>query len=297
MDMKKAQSKTWLAPRLAALALLTVGLLGGAAAAPASALAPAEAREATGSFNPAGDLLNPAGGYVALGDSFTAGQGAPPYTPGPCLRSRYASYPALVSVLSPYRLVANRACTAATVEDVRGQLAGLSPATRASTRLVTMTVGGIDAGSNDILAACAPDLAAPICNETIQASTERLAVLGPQLAHLYSTVAASLPAARVVVMNYPLIFEPGLLPLGDQFNASTALLNAVIEGAVAATGNPRITLTDVTQEFAGHGIGSPVPYIAFDPAHPTAPPNFHPNALGNSLGYARALANDGVLRW
>ncbi len=51
----------------------------------------------------------------------------------------------------------------------------------------------------------------------------------------------------------------------------------------------------MTQEFAGHGIGSAVPYIAFNPLDLASPANFHPNALGNALGYTRALVNDGVL--
>ena len=59
---------------------------------------------------------------------------------------------------------------------------------------------------------------------------------------------------------------------------------------------PRIRFVDASQEFAAHGVGSRVPYFAFDPLNPFASANFHPNALGNSLGYARALVNDGLLR-
>ena len=51
----------------------------------------------------------------------------------------------------------------------------------------------------------------------------------------------------------------------------------------------------MTQEFANHGIGASIPYISFDPTNPSAPANLHPNALGNSLGYFRALLNDRVL--
>lgn len=52
---------------------------------------------------------------------------------------------------------------------------------------------------------------------------------------------------------------------------------------------------DVAQEFTNHGIGARLPFIAYDPANPLAKQNFHPNALGNSLGYVRALLHDGVL--
>jgi hypothetical protein len=56
-----------------------------------------------------------------------------------------------------------------------------------------------------------------------------------------------------------------------------------------------VRFVDVGQEFAGHGIGSAVPYIAFDPANLLAPANFHPNAAGNAFGYHRALVNDRIL--
>lgn len=270
--------------RLSALSLVIIGLVAGSAAAPASALAPTEIRHV--------DLVTDVGGeYVALGDSFTGGQGVPPYEPGPCLRSAYGSYPQIAAAISPYRLVENKACTGATIDDVLGQLSGVSP----STDLVTLTIGGVDAGSNVILAACAPDPAAPACAQAIEASISGVGALTPRLAGLYATIAAQLPEARVVVMNYPRIFAPGLVPLGDLYNSGTDALNAVIQAAVAATANPRITFTDVTQEFEGHGIGSPVPYIYFNPANPADPANFHPNALGNALGYTQALVNDGVL--
>lgn len=282
--MKNAQFRMRPASRVGALAFVTFALVAGVAAAPAGALAPADTTRLA-------SVLNPAGDYVALGDSFTAGQGAPPYEPGPCLRSRYAGYPTVAAAISPYGLVANKACSGASIADALAQLSGVSP----STDLVTITIGGIDAGSNAVLAACAPDPTSPVCAAAIEASAGGLAALGPRLAELYATIAATLPEARVVAMNYPLMFKPGLLPAADAYNSSTAALNAVIQGAVAATGNPRITYTDVTQEFAGHGIGSRVPYIAFNPLNLASPANFHPNALGNALGYARALVNDGVL--
>ncbi len=282
--MKNAQLRIRRATRLSALALVTLGLVVGAATAPASALSTADSPHLD-------SILNPAGDYVALGDSFTGGQGAPPYEPGPCLRSAYASYPDIVAAISPYRLVENKACTGASIDDVFAQLSGVSPATD----LVTLTVGGIDAGSNEVLGACAPDPTSPVCAQAIEASITGIPALAPRLTSLYSTIAATLPEARVVVMNYPLIFEPGLAPTTDLYNSATQALNEVIRVAVAAAGDPRITYTDVTQEFAGHGIGSPVPYIAFNPLDLASPANFHPNPLGNALGYARALVNDGVL--
>ncbi|MBG6239069.1 lysophospholipase L1-like esterase [Mycetocola sp. CAN_C7] len=282
--------------RLGALSLLTFGLVVGSAVAPATAVqaVPAgsvfSASAIVGSAS-SGASLRSAGSYVALGDSFTSGQGAPPYSNEACKRSTYKSYPVIASVISPYRLSANKACSGASIAAVAGQLAGVSP----STALVTITVGGIDAGSNQVLAACT-DPTSALCAATVAASSATIASLGPSLVAAYATVAATLPYARIAVLGYPRLFHPGVAPLGDLVNAGTDALNAVIKGSVSATGNARIGFVDVSQEFAGHGIGSSVPYISFNPANPLAAANFHPNVLGNGLGYARALANDGVLR-
>lgn len=284
MMINAAQERRRLVARLAVLCLATAGLVGGAAVSPAGALAPAELRHVTAP-------VNPGGSYVALGDSYTSGQGAPPYLPGPCLRSKYTSFPAVTSVLSRYRLVANKACSEAGIADVLTQLSGVS----ASTNLVTITIGAIDSGTADVVNTCIGDVAAPICNETVQVNTARLAVLEPRLVGLYQAVAARLPEARIVVLNYPLIFTSLEVSGAAQVNASIALLNAVITESVEAAGNPRITLTDVTQEFTGHGIGSRIPYISLSPRDPASQANYYPNALGNSLGYVRALANDGVI--
>ncbi|GAA1527733.1 SGNH family lipase [Agromyces terreus] len=277
--------------------LISTALVAGFAAAPAAALPAATAPAATapGATSSAATGWSPpaARAYVALGDSFTAGQGAPPYRSNDCKQSRYTSYPTVAAVFSLYRLTENRACSGATVADAMAQLTGVS----AQTKLVTLTVGGIDAGSNDVLAACGlnPDPNAEPCKTALAASAAKLAALGPQLVGLYSTIAATLPNAKVVVLNYPRLFNPGVAPLGDLVNTASDGLNAVIAGAVAATGNPRVSLVDVTQEFSGHGIGAKLPYISFDPGNVLAPANFHPNALGNAFGYARALANDRVL--
>lgn len=272
--------------RLGALSLLTVALVAGAITTPA--LAQASAGSA-GTVTAAS-----ARGYVALGDSFTSGQGAPPYVVDgtACLRSKRTSYPVFAALVSPYRLTSNNACSGATTTDVVGQLAGVS----SSTAVVTLTVGGIDAGSNLVLAACAPDPASTICSGAINNSLAQLSLLAPKLVGTYTAVATALPQSKIAVLSYPRQFKPGFSPVGDVLNGATDALNTVIAGSVAAMASPRIRFVDASQEFAGHGIGSRLPYFAFDPLNPFALANFHPNALGNSLGYARALVNDGILR-
>ncbi|WP_166805522.1 SGNH/GDSL hydrolase family protein [Cryobacterium sp. Hb1] len=272
-------------PRIGAVALVTSALLAGAVSA--SALAQNDTARS-------GPTAASAVGYVALGDSFTSGQGAPPYVfdGTACLRSKRASYPIFSALVSSYKLSSNNACSGAATTDVPGQLLGVS----ARTALVTLTVGGIDAGSNVVLAACAPDPASPVCAGAISNSVTQLRLLTPKLVETYALVAATLPQAKIAVLSYPRQFKPGFSALGDVLNGATDALNLVIKGSVGATGTARIRFVDASQEFAGHGIGSRVPYFAFDALNPFAPANFHPNAFGNSLGYARALVNDGLLR-
>lgn len=274
--------------RLGAISLLTAALIAGGATAPALA------QSAARSNDPVSPAATATLGYVALGDSFTAGQGAPPYVNDgtACFRSKRLGYPTMSAVISGYRLVANKACSGASTADVPAQLLGVDPATA----LVTLTVGGIDAGSNMVLAACAPDPASPVCAGAINTSVAQLGVLAPKLVATYGVVATTLPNATVAVLSYPRQFKPGFSPLGDLVNTATDALNAVIAGSVAAMATPRIRFVDASQEFAGHGIGARVPYFAFAPLNPLATANFHPNALGNGLGYTRALVNDGLLR-
>ena len=171
------------------------------------------------------------------------------------------------------------------------QLAGVSP----STKLVT-THGG---GDRRRFERRARRLCARIRRRNsrcrVAASTAKLQALGPQLVGLYSTIAATLPEARVVVLNYPKLFNPGVAPLGDLVNTATDALNAVIQvpsRRPATPDHPRRCDAGVRRPRHRRRL----PYIAFDQANLLAPANFHPNALGNALGYTRALANDGVLR-
>ncbi|KGJ79800.1 hypothetical protein GY21_03880 [Cryobacterium roopkundense] len=269
---------------LAATAALLAALILGGTAAPALA-------QDTDSGGSVSTGQGAGRAYVALGDSFTGGQGAPPYQLGPCLRSKFASYPAIAAAASAYRLVSNNACSGASLADVPGQLLGIS----GSTKLITITVGGIDAGSNEVFAACALDPGSTGCQAAVILSIARLAALAPQLAATYAGIAAAVPGAKIVVLNYPRLFQPGILALGDIVNSGTDRLNAVIRDAVVSVGLARVSLVDVAQEFTNHGIGARLPFIAYDPANPLAKQNFHPNALGNSLGYVRALLHDGVL--
>lgn len=283
--MRNSRNRLRFLSRFGALSLASVALVAGISAAPAAA---APANVSAAAVRPAPQLE-----FVALGDSFTSGQGAPPYSGTACLTSQTKSYPAVSSLRSSYRLSANKACSGAGIAQIPAQLGGYSE----TTKLVTITVGGIDAGSTAVLQACSVDLGVA-CGAAVQTSLQTLGspAFAYSLAQTYAYIAASRPNAQVAVLGYARLFERNpAAPVTGLVNDGTDALNAVIAGTVAAMGHPRVRFVDVSGEFDGHGIGSAVPYIAFDPANLLAPANFHPNAAGNAFGYHRALVNDRIL--
>jgi lysophospholipase L1-like esterase len=226
--------------------------------------------------------------YVALGDSYAAGIGAPPYvsSSGDCLQSN-DGYPELLDSEKKIHLQANATCPGATTSTVAGtQLSALTP----GVELVTLTVGGNDLGFADLFETCStPGQEAQCLIAITNAVTdEQLTDLYRDLTLLYGKVAKKAPNALIVVTGYPYLFEPDRNnPIITAFNAATAALNTTIETAVKATHNDNIIYVDVTEQFEGHGIGSDDPFIN----GPTArfPEAFHPNAAGYRA-YAKAIS-------
>ncbi|WP_461164689.1 SGNH/GDSL hydrolase family protein [Arthrobacter sp. R4-81] len=232
--------------------------------------------------------------YVALGDSYAAGQGAEPYLDS-CLRSA-SSYPALADASKWVRLVENAACEGASSDDVvADQLKRLSP----DTDVVTLTVGGNNLDLPGLVLACSTsELACATALAQRQALLAQ-AVLDPASSPLVADLTATIdaiqakaPNATIYVTGYPLLFDPAFSDpaLAFAVNSLTVMLNTVIETVAEAKG---ATYVDVTGAFAGHGIGSGDPWFNFDPTNPFDPENLHPNAAGY-VAYYTAIANAGA---
>jgi lysophospholipase L1-like esterase len=236
------------------------------------------------------------GQYVALGDSFGAGQGAS--APGDylnkCLQSPNG-YPALLDAENQIHLRANAACTGATTSDVAAeQLSAL----KQGTRLVTLTVGAADLGLSEVLAACTA-VPPTECQTAITSAVALLSVscggrseeLLNRLTDLYAEVAEAAPNALIAVTGYPFLFElvdPNLA-LKTQINKATAALNCTIQKAVAEAeaAGVNIVYVDVTAAFDHHGIGgSEEPFINPPEAGTNA---FHPTPAGYAA-YAAAIS-------
>jgi lysophospholipase L1-like esterase len=237
--------------------------------------------------------------YVALGDSYAAGQGGGGDTAMNCQRSPNG-YPNLLDSKMRIDLLANLACTGATTSEVSGvQLPQLSELNEEKDiGLVTLTVGAADLGLSAVLTSCTA--VPPVnCQAAIAQAVGQLAGLRDRLIELYAAVADEAPNALIVVTGYPYLFglpTPGCDQTVDvicAINNATTALNVTIQQAVEAQPDRvNIVYVDVTAAFAGHGIGSEEPFIHDrltddDPPRPD-PDAFHPNAAGYRA-YAKAI--------
>ena len=236
--------------------------------------------------------------YIALGDSYAAGQGAGPYLDA-CYRSDNA-YSELADGDKAIQLVVNAACSGKTTWDVvNTQLDGLNK----STELVTITAGGNNLGFGEIITSCGAALADPAAVPACGAATSTAAAmigsgqLSRDVATMIQSVKAAAPNARIVVTGYPYLYDPVAPnpadPLSLFIYQATLLadgLDASIGAAAAATGAEYV---DVRAAFAGHGVNSADPWINLDLANPGSPDNFHPNARGYEAYFA-ALSSSGA---
>ena len=178
-----------------------------------------------------------AGRYVALGDSYSAGEGLRPFqpgSPGGCDRSPYA-YPLLLKLGDDMR-VDFRACSGAVTSDIDLGITGgfaaqvdLEP--QPDVTLVTITVGGNDVVFSDVVKACftfddcisakfkpraekpsRPKVKYPPAQAFKTWAPPAIDMLTANLDRVYGRVKAIYPSARVVVIGYPYLFPDGDAP-------------------------------------------------------------------------------------
>ncbi|GAA3336369.1 SGNH family lipase [Amorphoplanes nipponensis] len=227
--------------------------------------------------------------YVALGDSYSSGVGAPGQT-GLCLRSANG-YPGLWNAANDPKSYRSVACGGATTGSLRSTQ--LWPLT-SGTDLVTLTIGGNDVGFASTVISCtlSSDSA---CAATVASAMEVLRTeLPAKLDATYADIRRKAPNARVVVLGYPILFDVttaycgvgGMsIPKRKAINTGAVELNKLTAARAGAAG---FTWSDVTDEFAGHGICGPSPWLNGLTAIP--PTNsFHPNATGYRSGYLVGL--------
>jgi lysophospholipase L1-like esterase len=264
----------------------------------------------------AAGVVVPGGTFVALGDSYAAGNlipASPAGAPAGCLRSTRNYAGDVQAVIRAGRYV-DVACSDATTADMtrpqqtvagtnRPQFDALSP----RDSLVTITIGGNDVGFRSILLECvALSVTSPSghpCKRHFTAGgTDRLAAAvraaAPKIAAVLRGIHHRAPRARVLLAGYPdLLPDTGTgcwpaVPLahGDvpYLRATEKALNRALARAAAANG---ATFVDTYRATIGHdacqrpGARWVEGLVPASPAYP-----FHPNRRGQQAMARPVLA-------
>lgn len=263
-------SKVRLAVSLTSIALLGAGL----------AVAPGSPASAAGEP------------YVALGDSYSSGVGTRSYINdgSECMRSTLA-YPSLVAAAKSYSLNL-RACSGAVVADVtNSQLSALS----SSTRYVTISVGGNDAGFVDVITECALPAWASDCAGAVAGAQNYIRnTLPASLGTLYSRIRSAAPSAKVVVVGYPKLF------MGEDCNALTwfspqdeallndtaVLLNNTTASRASAAG---FSYVNPISRFTGHAVCDDPEWV--NGLSNPIEESYHANTAGHRDGYTPLVSS------
>jgi lysophospholipase L1-like esterase len=229
--------------------------------------------------------------YVALGDSYASGVGTRSYiaSSGSCQRSTKA-YP----YVDATRIGANLtfvACSGARVADVTAnQLSSVT----GSANLVSVQVGGNDAGFSSVITECAKPSWLGDCTGAINNAQSIINnTLPGRLNGLYGTIKSNAPSARVVVVGYPRLFNGTDCNAGTFFsptemtrlNQTADLLNSKVAASASAAG---FTFVNPTPAFIGHAVcGSPEWINGL--SNPVSE-SYHPNVTGQA-SYANLVGS------
>ncbi|MDQ0379351.1 SGNH/GDSL hydrolase family protein [Amycolatopsis thermophila] len=225
--------------------------------------------------------------YVALGDSYSSGVGAGSYLDSSSCKRSSNAYPVLYSGQTAASLNF-QACSGAKTSDVRNnQLSALSR----ETDLVTISVGGNDAGFAGVMQDCilggdsgcktAIDNAKAFVNGTLPGLLE----------NTYDEIRSRAPKATVIALGYPHFYKIGgscSVGLSDTsrgyINGGADALDSVIQKKASEAG---FAFADVRPAFTGHEICSGDAWL-----HSVTYPideSYHPTATGQAQGYYPSL--------
>jgi lysophospholipase L1-like esterase len=249
---------------------------------------------------------------LALGDSFSAGEGAGSYDPSTnnpgrntCHRSRLA-WPTRVADKLGLVALPSLACSGAVVREVTDggrrheperQISQISRISH-DPDVITITIGGNDLGFASVLEACVfGNCRRHYSKPSGDILEHRITALASELPGAYARIRRAAPNARLVVMGYPRLFADGDLgragncaAFGRITTAETNYLNALVRKTdIAIAGAAEIAgadFIDVTDAFDGQELRCSGPsYMNRLKIVPRRlfKASFHPNARG----YAR----------
>jgi lysophospholipase L1-like esterase len=222
--------------------------------------------------------------YVALGDSYSSGVGTRTFFEQTCKRSLFA-YPELIAQQRPNTSLVFPACSGAKTGDVLSRQVG---SLTASTAIVTITIGGNDAGFSEVITQCA--LPWPFsCSSNINNAQSYIRNTLPGLLNnVYAAIRSHSPSARVLVLGYPRLFMGVDCNAGTFFsteemtrlNETADLLRNVTRERAQAAGD---TFIDAIPSFTGHAICSSSEWL--NGLSNPVEESYHPNRSGHASGY------------
>jgi lysophospholipase L1-like esterase len=260
---------------------------------------------------------NAAGVYVALGDSYTSAPLVPNQHGEPidCGRSDH-NYPSLVAAALAADTFVDVSCGSAQTKHMTEPqpdlpLGGTNPpqfnGLRADATLVTVGIGGNDAGLVGVAEKCAQlgatdpmgtscrDYWAPGGNDQVAARIEETK---PKIAAVLQGIHQRAPQARVAIVGYPDVLPKNgescwpMVPLSPDdiryIDELIVRINAMIAGQAAAND---ADFVDTYRDSGGHDVCKLPPNRWFEGLVPTEPAYpLHPNAKGEASMARSALA-------
>ena len=238
--------------------------------------------------------------YAALGDSYSSGEGVPPFINGTdvasgdqCHRSTRAYAERLRGTRGFPSILVRAACSGATIANFypgqgqRGETQGELSALGRYDSLVTLTAGGNDVKFSTIIKSC---VVLSACYLGLDTPTRLLIshTVG-RLKDLYRRILSGASNAQVYVLGYPDFFSPHPSLLCNGIDVVEArwmtkmegLLNSGIQSTISNLRIPRLHFVDTATAFAGGELCSsktPVYMNGIISAHTVY--SFHPTAAG-----------------
>lgn len=203
--------------------------------------------------------------YVALGDSYSAGNGANSTNlDKDCNRNTFA-YPYLAAQQRPNTELHFVACSGAKTDDViKDQVKALD----ASTKLVSITIGGNDIGFSNLMLNCTLEWS-PNCKSAVEESRNKIHnELPGKLDNAYKAIKSGAPnATQVAVLGYPRLVGDNLsCPAAGGINKEEAGwlnglvddLDKVVDDRASAAG---FHYQSSISSFTGHDMCAAEPWV------------------------------------
>lgn len=229
------------------------------------------------------------GKYVALGDSYSSGLGAGSYSGGSCKRSSNAYAQLWANSHAPSAFTFLACSGAVTADIVNSQAAAVT----SDTALVTVSIGGNDAGFADVMVTCNTSSDSTCVSRNNEAQNFARTTLPGRLDAAYNAIRARSASAQVIVVGYPRIYRLGgscIVGLSDTkraaINQSADVLASVISARAAAHG---FRFLDGRSAFSGHEICAARPFWLHSIEWTSIDESYHPTSDGHNLGYFNAL--------